>query len=143
MRHRARRGWWSATKRRTLKKSFARPTRFPRASSHRAINVWYRADEFDTIRLTNRGRWSWIGLAVLLFLNLFWNGIVSLFIGKGLGLFPGEGNFGNDGVEFGLLLFMIPFVAVGLLMMAGFVLTLLEPVRVMRWTIDRHEVRFQ
>ncbi|MBL8826149.1 MAG: hypothetical protein JNM18_04135 [Planctomycetaceae bacterium] len=106
-------------------------------------NAWYRTDEFDAILLTNHGHWSWTSVFLLLFLNLFWNGIVSLFVGKGLGLFPEGGDFGNQGVEVMLLLFMIPFVVIGLLMMAGLLFCLLEPGRLSRWSIGRNEVQFQ
>jgi hypothetical protein len=104
--------------------------------------VWQRHDEFDSIQLSNRGRWSWGGVAVALFINLFWNGIVSVFLGAAFGWLPGEGDFNGMGGRIGLLLFLTPFVLIGLLMVAVLIFAVIEPLRLSRWTIERNELRF-
>ncbi len=64
-------------------------------------------------------------LAGLIFVALFWNGIVSVFLWKGVA------NFNRDFFSIFILLFMIPFVLVGILIVLGVIrafLNLFNPV---------------
>jgi hypothetical protein len=63
----------------------------------------------------------------LLFLNLFWNGIVGVFVAMGLGLIKGESDASGAMTPgaCGYWLFLTPFIAVGLCMLYGLVWTAL------------------
>jgi hypothetical protein len=90
---------------------------------------WRRGDEFDTIMFTQRGRFSFSGFFSLLFINAFWNGIVSMFVYQlwfGQAMPPGIG-------WWGLFFFLIPFELIGLAMFVALVGTALEPVRRTTW----------
>lgn len=53
----------------------------------------------------------WKSVLLLLGLNLFWNGITSVFLQEAL--------WGNAGIQWGLMLFLIPFELIGLALLAG------------------------
>ncbi|MBX9789708.1 MAG: hypothetical protein K2Y37_12395 [Pirellulales bacterium] len=98
---------------------------------------WTLTESFQAIELTSRGRWSWGAVLGLLFINCFWNGIVCVFVAVASGLAPG----GPQGWErLGLIVFLTPFVAIGLLMFVGLVMTIAEPVRRTSWRVSPREI---
>lgn len=111
---------------------------------------WQRAadpDDFDAIVFEQRGQPNWSGLGGLLFVNLFWNGIVSVFVLGGLcGMMP-DGNNGGGGIGapgsigwWGLFFFLIPFEVIGLLMFAGLVAVFCDPYRRTQWRFTQYDV---
>ncbi len=99
---------------------------------------WQRVDDFDSIAFTQRGRLSLVALFGLLFVNLFWNGIVGVFV---LQLFDNQAMQPLQGVEWwGLAVFLIPFEVIGLLMFATLIAMLLEPVRRTTWRFGRSDI---
>lgn len=98
---------------------------------------WALSQGFDDIEIVNRGRWSWGAVLGLLFLNCFWNGIVGVFVAVASGIAPG----GPQGWErLGLIVFLVPFVAIGLLIFAGLALMLAEPFRRTCWRVSPREI---
>ncbi|MEX2115027.1 MAG: hypothetical protein WD845_17670, partial [Pirellulales bacterium] len=88
---------------------------------------WQLVRDFGGLRFIERGRWTWSGVLGLLFINCFWNGIVCVFLGVLWGFMPGQQPEGFEWLA--LFLFLIPFEAIGLLMIAGLLVAMLEPVR--------------
>lgn len=88
---------------------------------------------------------SRIGMGVgLLFINLFWNGIVGVFVAGGLGFVrvdgPGQGAMGPGGA--GYWLFLSPFIAVGLAMLWGLLWTVFgQETWRLRANLAEHETR--
>lgn len=98
---------------------------------------WRRVDDFDAFQLVQRGRLSLSALGVLLFINAFWNGIVSVFIAS---LILPEAK-GPQGAEWwGLFFFLIPFEAIGLVMFLALLAVLAEPLRKSSWRFGRQEI---
>ncbi len=86
-----------------------------------------------------RGRFSLAGLLGALFINLFWNGIVSVFLMALFGFGPeGPQQFGIG--WWGMFLFLIPFEAIGLVMVVALFAVLLEPVHWTTWRFNRDEI---
>jgi hypothetical protein len=103
-------------------------------------SAWRRVEDFQAIVFSSRGRLSFMSLLVLLFLNAFWNGIVSLFLLMALGLIPG----GPDGfMRWIMLLFLVPFVLIGLLFLVLLLAAILEPLRRSRWRFDDAEISYR
>ena len=100
---------------------------------------WTRADGFDEFTFAQRGRLSWTAAGLLLFVNLFWNGIVSVFVMVLAGLAPGEQGM-QGAAWWGLFFFLIPFEAIGLAMFLGLLAVLLEPLRRTSWTFTRQSI---
>lgn len=114
---------------------------------------WQRVadpDDFDMIVFEQRGKSEWSGLGVLLFVNLFWNGIVSIFVLGGLcGMLPdgkalggggnGVGPIGSLG-WWGLFFFLIPFEAIGLMMFCGLIAVFFEPCRRTQWRFTQYDI---
>jgi hypothetical protein len=99
---------------------------------------WERIDDIDSTSFVQRGRLAWGSLGGLLFVTLFWNGVVSVFIGCLCGFMPGNG---PQGVEWwGLFVFLIPFEVIGLCILAAFLFQLFEPFRRTRWSFDRQSI---
>jgi hypothetical protein len=116
---------------------FARPDELPKPLTlvDREIEPpsdcqWTRSDEISALVFTSRGRWNWIAVGFVLFLNCFWNGIVSFFLLSALG-FAENAPQGWERVR--LLLFLIPFEVAGLLLVVVLVLALSEPLRRNHW----------
>jgi len=88
---------------------------------------------------------SWLaGLGGVTFINLFWNGIVSVFlvalIAPDFLESEGEGEGLEDWGRIGLAVFLIPFVVIGLFMIFGWVMTLLGPWIRETWRFDDLEI---
>jgi hypothetical protein len=69
---------------------------------------WKLQRDRRSLDFTCRGRWSLAAIAMLMFLNLFWNGIVGVFIVQLVKDF-----------EWFLALFLLPFEAIGLGLLMG------------------------
>lgn len=91
-----------------------------------------------------RGQLTLTALGGVLFINLFWNGIVGVFVGVLWGFAPGGGGPAKFSWEWwGMFLFLIPFELIGLLLIAGLLLTLLEPFRRTRWSFGPDEIVYR
>ncbi len=101
---------------------------------------WVRNDDFDVV-FEQRGRFEPAAAGGLLFVNVFWNGIVGVFLCVRLGVAPAAQPQG--GAWWALCVFLVPFEAIGLVMFGALVAALLEPFRVTRWrfALDRIEHR--
>lgn len=101
---------------------------------------WEEPREESGLVFEERGRLDLSALGGLLFINMFWNGIVGVFlcvlIGNGAGIEiegrPQQAGM-PPGMWWGLCLFLIPFEALGLMMLAALAAVLLEPLRITRW----------
>ena len=91
---------------------------------------WQRVDDFDSVAFSRRGHWLWTTVLGLLFFNLFWNGIVSVFVCE---LFDGKVAGAGAFMWWGQFAFMIPFEAIGLMMLGALALAILEPIHVTSW----------
>jgi hypothetical protein len=100
---------------------------------------WHVTDDPDTFEFRQRGRLNIGPLAVLLCINAFWNGIVSVFVMVLFGLMPGN-NAPQGGEWWGLLVFLIPFEVIGLGMFAALVITMLEPWRTTTWRFESERI---
>jgi hypothetical protein len=92
----------------------------------------------DQTVFTNFGRLELSSILALLFINLFWNGIVATF------LFVPFAELGEDGMEKAqfvcLYIFMIPFIIIGCLMLLALIAQLLEPFRKTMWEFSDREI---
>lgn len=102
---------------------------------------WRCDDSFEGTTFTQRGRAMPAQLFGLLFVNLFWNGIVSVFVMTLIGVAPGGPEIGPE--WWGMFLFLIPFEVIGLLMFGALLYVLLEPARRTLWRFERDEVAFR
>jgi len=100
-------------------------------------STWQMRQDFDGLVFFQRGTFSLLGIFVILMLNVFWNGIVSVFVMNLLG-FDDDPPRGLDWI--GRALFLIPFVLIGLLFVFLFLLTLIEPLRVTSWTFTSNSI---
>lgn len=104
---------------------------------------WIDDVTFDGTSFTQRGRWKWGTIGVMLFISAFWNGIVSVFVLAQLGVMPGNQGKAAGGFErVGLGLFLIPFELIGLVLLTILAFALLEPVRRTRWSFTRNAVTY-
>lgn len=104
-----------------------------------AETAWTSEIEYDDLVLAKRGRWEAAAIGGMLFVTLFWNGIVSVFVAVLLGLMPGEG--APEGAAWWFLfLFLIPFELVGLALIAGLAATIAAPFRREVWKFGRSEI---
>ncbi len=100
---------------------------------------WHIGEDDDTFAFQERGRLSIGAVAALLFLNAFWNGIVSVFVMQLLGQMPVKNPL-QGGEWWCLFVFLIPFEAIGLTMLAMLVLQVLEPWRRTAWRFERDRI---
>ena len=107
-------------------------------------NRWTKITDFDALRFRRRGKFSWGAFFGLLFINLFWNGIVSVFILALFGFMPGGGNGMPQGIGWwGIFVFLIPFEVIGFVMLFGFVSNLLEPLHTITWSFESNSIHRQ
>jgi hypothetical protein len=100
---------------------------------------WAYAEEIDEFRFVQSGRLSLAAIGGLLFVNLFWNGIVSVFASSLFGLAPnGPAPVGWE--WWGLFFFLIPFEVIGLVMFVGLLAAVFDPVRRNSWTFTRQSI---
>jgi hypothetical protein len=98
---------------------------------------WERIDDFDSTAFLQQGRMAWGSLGGLLFVTLFWNGIVSVFVAGLCGFMP---NGPQGGMWWFLFVFLIPFEVIGLCILGAFLSQLFEPFRRTRWSFDRQNI---
>jgi hypothetical protein len=120
---------------------------------------WERDDRTGGVAFTQRGQMAWTAAFTLLFVTLFWNGIVSVFL---FGLFgysaPFDFELTNGEIQeplereehreqldheapdgamwWGALIFLLPFVAIGLAISVALLFVLLEPLRTTVWNFS-------
>src|SRR5262249_39685246 len=100
---------------------------------------WYLDEDWEAFAFRQKGQLQFAQLAGLAFLNAFWNGCVSVFVMLLFGLMPNAKPL--DGwVWWGLLVFLIPFEAIGLAMLLAFFLGLLEPFRRTMWRFESNRI---
>jgi hypothetical protein len=90
----------------------------------------------DELTIRAPGRWRITSIGGLAFFNLFWNGIVSVFLVQVF-------NPDTGPLRIGLALFLVPFVVIGLGMFIALVIALLGPAVVKVWRLDRSALRHQ
>jgi hypothetical protein len=90
---------------------------------------WRLQREFQSVSFVTRGRWSFSALAVITFLNLFWNGIVGVFIYALITEF-----------QWFLFFFLIPFEVIGLGFFCGWLACLFMPWWTYRVTAERRAI---
>ncbi|MCE9604214.1 MAG: hypothetical protein K8U03_04840 [Planctomycetia bacterium] len=93
---------------------------------------WKRHESWDSVTYSIRGRFYLSSIAGMLFLNLFVNGIIGVFMSH---LYSwGDPKERLYGIEWLFrFLFLIPFELVGLALFLGLLLIVLEPLRVWSW----------
>jgi hypothetical protein len=96
---------------------------------------WHLTEDSDAFALGQKGRLNIAALAILLFLNAFWNGIVSVFVMVLFGLMP-INNAPQGWQWWGLFVFLIPFEAIGLVIFGALGFVVLEPWRRTAWRFD-------
>lgn len=99
---------------------------------------WRVRDDFDSVRYSLRGRVSFGAMGGFLFLNLFVNGIISIFAKQVYWPEPSERLYGIEWLY--RFLFLIPFEIVGLILFLGLLLIVLEPVRIWSWRFARERI---
>ncbi|MCA9034267.1 MAG: hypothetical protein KDA91_04000 [Planctomycetaceae bacterium] len=98
-------------------------------------NQWEMEERVTELRFGRRGQFRAAPFFLLLFLNSFWNGIVSVFVLTLWGALPnGPARF--TGEWWFLFFFLIPFELIGLAMFSGLLLTVLAPFRTEFWKFD-------
>lgn len=102
---------------------------------------WQLQERADGVEFTQRGRFQIVTFLVLLGINAFWNGIVSVFVLALFGLMPGDNPQGAE--WWSMFVFLIPFEVIGLVMFIGLVMTVVEPFRRIVWRLDRQELVHQ
>jgi hypothetical protein len=116
----------------------ARPARPPTDTQ------WEMSEGAAELAFMRRGRLALGGLGVLVFVNLFWNGIVSIFVGGLWGLAPVQGTPAMGGPAWwGLFVFLLPFEGLGLFMLVALLHALGEPFHRTRWTFTAEGVERQ
>jgi hypothetical protein len=102
-------------------------------------STWTLDEGLDGYVARQSGRWQIASVLGGLFICLFWNGIVSVFV---LILFGGLHNQRpmGRGEWWGLFFFLIPFEVIGAIMLFVFVAMLLEPWRRTEWWFTREQI---
>jgi hypothetical protein len=101
---------------------------------------WRRLSDFSDVIITERGRFEWSTVGTLMFVNAFWNGILSVFI---VGLIGGPNIPGpppGGWMWWGEFVFLIPFEVIGLVMLFALIVGLLEPIRRTTYRFGYQEV---
>lgn len=96
---------------------------------------WQFTDDISAIAFSQRGRLEFTTLLWLLFLNAFWNGIVSVFVLSMLGLSPLD-QVPQGWEWWGMFVFLIPFEVIGLAFFAALVITIFEPFCRRKWRFE-------
>jgi DNA-binding protein len=102
---------------------------------------WRVSERAEDLVFAWRGRFRLGQIAGALFMCLFWNGIVSVFVMGLFGWAPRMGNGMPQGAGWwGMFLFLIPFEAVGVSILWGLLYMLGEPFHRLRWTFSANGV---
>jgi hypothetical protein len=97
---------------------------------------WHVTEDDDTFAFWHKGRLNIGALVGLLFINAFWNGIVSVFVMVLFGQMP-INNAPQGWHWWGIFVFLIPFEGIGLAMFAALILAVLEPFRRTSWRFEQ------
>ncbi len=100
---------------------------------------WQLSEDFDNFAFLQKGRLNLGGLAGLLFVNVFWNGIVAVFVMALFGMAPVK-NPPQRWEWWGMFVFLIPFEVIGLVMLATLISTVLEPLRRKTWGFEQDRI---
>jgi hypothetical protein len=103
---------------------------------------WVYSEDIDDFTFIQSGRWSYGPIGGLLFVNLFWNGIVAVFLAPLLGFAPNGQRIAGIG-RWGMFIFLIPFEAIGLTMFTYLLAALFEPVRRSSWTFAQTSIEYR
>ncbi|MCA9060994.1 MAG: hypothetical protein KDA85_20925 [Planctomycetaceae bacterium] len=103
-------------------------------------NRWRIESGVAAVWFTKRGQFSLGACLGLLFINAFWNGIVSVFVCVLWGLMPGQNAPPQGAGWWGMFFFLIPFEAIGLLMFAGLLACLLQPFYSVSWVFEENQI---
>ena len=101
--------------------------------------TWTVEDDFEGPSFVQRGRLDVAAVLCLLFITVFWNGIVGVFVAAQLGLDRPEAA-PRDFEWWATTLFLAPFVAIGLVIFVGWLAAVTEPFRTTRWEFRRDAV---
>lgn len=94
---------------------------------------WYFAESFGReTKLANQGSWELRSILFLMGINLFWNGIVSVFLVKAI----------TVGSEWFELLFLSPFVLIGLVMAVVLLFAVIDPFRKITYAFSDYEIEW-
>lgn len=107
--------------------------------------AWELETTLDFIAFVQRGRLSISALGGVLFVTVFWNSIVGIFVAGLLGFLPDgqKGGLAKGGEWWFLFFFLIPFELIGLVFVVALLVTLLEPVRRSRWILYRNAIAYR
>jgi hypothetical protein len=107
--------------------------------------AWEQETTIDYIAFAQRGYITLAGLGGVLFVTVFWNSIVGIFVAGLLGFLPDgrKGGFAKGGEWWLLFFFLIPFELIGLGFFVALAMTLLEPLRRSRWIFHRHAIAYR
>ncbi len=98
---------------------------------------WQRVNDFDSIQLFRQGRLGCGTVLSLLFVNAFWNGMVSVFVLALYGFGDVEGI--PEGIGWwGMFVFLIPFELIGLGMFIGLLAAVTAPLQRTAWQLGRN-----
>jgi hypothetical protein len=102
-------------------------------------SLWTREVALGDICFAVKGKTSWSAVGGLLFINLFWNGIVSVFV------FVLWGGMHDSPVMFSgewwlMFLFLIPFEVIGVGMFLGLLAAIFAPFMQVRWVFTYDQV---
>jgi hypothetical protein len=102
---------------------------------------WQCEEDSSTVEFFQQGRIKILSLLGLLFINAFWNGIVSVFVLALWGWLPVDNGM-PQGIEWwGMFVFLIPFEVIGLAMFVGLIAVLAEPFRQTTWKVDQQQIK--
>jgi hypothetical protein len=119
--------WAKAVTKETAEVEVLRPERtLPGPPSDTRIRL---RDDWDVKEFVRRGTFSFTALGGVTFINLFWNGVVSVFVMQLVKKF-----------EWSLFFFLIPFEVIGFCMFLAWVAVLLAPFSCERWGISPLEI---
>lgn len=101
---------------------------------------WQLIPGIRGVQIRQKGSQSIAALFGLFFLNAFWNGIVGLFVLVLFGFI--DGKKAPQGVEFwGMFVFLIPFVVIGVVMFLAWLAVAIDPFRATTWTVDARQIQ--
>ncbi len=89
--------------------------------------------------LVQRGKLRLLDIGGLLFINLFWNGIISVFVVGLCGGIPTEEPI-EGAAWWGMLMFLTPFIAVGTFMLVALLHVIVEPFRRTEWRFESDHI---
>ncbi len=106
-------------------------------------SAWRYQESFDDFSVSRRGRLSLAAVLGLLFVTVFWNGIVSVFVMVLFGLVPLKNPQPIGGAWWGLFFFLIPFEVIGLLIIGALIGVLVEPLHRTAWIFGADDIRLR